>query len=118
FFFQAEDGIRDFHVTGVQTCALPIWAHRCLRHIGISDLVAEAGSGGDGARDEGNGKSRARISGIFGIFDIDFMAWEGKPNRAAYEKVEAHVFARHPEKTDLIFADDRLENLVSARARG
>src|SRR5690606_40881915 len=24
-FFQAEDGIRDFHVTGVQTCALPIW---------------------------------------------------------------------------------------------
>src|SRR5690606_28756636 len=25
FFFQAEDGIRDFHVTGVQTCALPIW---------------------------------------------------------------------------------------------
>src|SRR5690606_39771358 len=24
--FQAEDGIRDFHVTGVQTCALPISA--------------------------------------------------------------------------------------------
>src|SRR5690606_19642598 len=24
FYFQAEDGIRDFHVTGVQTCALPI----------------------------------------------------------------------------------------------
>src|SRR5947209_9872323 len=25
FFFQAEDGIRDIGVTGVQTCALPIW---------------------------------------------------------------------------------------------
>src|SRR5437764_1155715 len=25
FFFQAEDGIRDTSVTGVQTCALPIW---------------------------------------------------------------------------------------------
>ena len=24
FFFQAEDGIRDYKVTGVQTCALPI----------------------------------------------------------------------------------------------
>src|SRR5438874_9907153 len=24
FFFQAEDGIRDLYVTGVQTCALPI----------------------------------------------------------------------------------------------
>src|SRR6266508_5141690 len=28
FFFQAEDGIRDGHVTGVQTCALPISAAR------------------------------------------------------------------------------------------
>src|SRR5215475_2038120 len=30
FFFQAEDGIRDFHVTGVQTCALPIWLRERL----------------------------------------------------------------------------------------
>src|SRR3989442_10464476 len=27
FFFQAEDGIRDADVTGVQTCALPIYTH-------------------------------------------------------------------------------------------
>src|SRR5215208_7445804 len=33
FFFQADDGIRDGHVTGVQTCALPI-SIRC----GWSDL--------------------------------------------------------------------------------
>src|SRR3712207_8148633 len=34
FFFQAEDGIRDIGVTGVQTCALPICAataSRCCR---------------------------------------------------------------------------------------
>src|SRR5690606_40943037 len=30
-FFQAEDGIRDFHVTGVQTCALPIFKVEALR---------------------------------------------------------------------------------------
>src|SRR3712207_7199202 len=30
FFFQAEDGIRDIGVTGVQTCALPIWSLRYL----------------------------------------------------------------------------------------
>src|SRR5882672_12879279 len=30
FFFQAEDGIRDHCVTGVQTCALPIWLGRSL----------------------------------------------------------------------------------------
>src|SRR2546426_10219607 len=38
FFFQAEDGIRDYKVTGVQTCALPIFKegeskgrYRCRR---------------------------------------------------------------------------------------
>src|SRR5690554_7531298 len=30
FFFQAEDGIRDADVTGVQTCALPILGHAGL----------------------------------------------------------------------------------------
>ena len=30
FFFQAEDGIRDSPVTGVQTCALPIYGEFCV----------------------------------------------------------------------------------------
>src|SRR5437660_11031249 len=56
FFFQAEDGIRDGHVTGVQPCALPIWTRgslflvlerrvrrgrsvaRCCRQSGISTV--------------------------------------------------------------------------------
>src|SRR5690606_41139204 len=50
---QAEDGIRDFHVTGVQTCALPI-SHRdggsralnvgdsSVRGLGESDVLAAA----------------------------------------------------------------------------
>src|SRR5690606_22908261 len=42
-FFQAEDGIRDFHVTGVQTCALPIYCKlviECtLEDIEIKKLV-------------------------------------------------------------------------------
>src|SRR2546421_5803541 len=33
FFFQAEDGIRDLIVTGVQTCALPIWPFELLLKI-------------------------------------------------------------------------------------
>src|SRR6266852_1998853 len=32
FFFQAADGIRDATVTGVQTCALPIWKNRIICH--------------------------------------------------------------------------------------
>src|SRR5256885_12192277 len=33
FFFQAEDGIRDYKVTGVQTCALPIFV---IANAGVS----------------------------------------------------------------------------------
>src|SRR3989441_6437810 len=35
FFFQAEDGIRDKLVTGVQTCALPIFT--CVLHVKVKD---------------------------------------------------------------------------------
>src|SRR5690606_41052745 len=44
FFFQAEDGIRDFHVTGVQTCALPILDDPSLR--GRPILVGSASNRG------------------------------------------------------------------------
>src|SRR5256885_1237718 len=50
FFFQAEDGIRDFKVTGVQTCALPIYvfttgatlaeAARALERAGARTVLA------------------------------------------------------------------------------
>src|SRR5690349_22527909 len=37
FFFQAEDGIRDLYVTGVQTCALPI----CRRLVSVLDYEVD-----------------------------------------------------------------------------
>src|SRR2546430_2389955 len=37
FFFQAEDGIRDLTVTGVQTCALPIWLGEQITERGIGN---------------------------------------------------------------------------------
>src|SRR3990170_7326765 len=40
FFFQAEDGIRDDLVTGVQTCALPILADDKSMYVYVPDLVA------------------------------------------------------------------------------
>src|SRR5467141_3016177 len=44
FFLQAEDGIRDSSVTGVQTCALPIWVYggdfvARARGLGIETLL-------------------------------------------------------------------------------
>src|SRR5256885_6507638 len=41
FFFQAEDGIRDYKVTGVQTCALPI----CDDGVGRSSRLAAGRTG-------------------------------------------------------------------------
>src|SRR5207302_3780639 len=61
FFFQAEDGIRDFHVTGVQTCALPI----CLRIHGPPDRID---------RHSRIARSRGRRSG----------GREGTPDPASY----------------------------------
>src|SRR5690606_40342693 len=48
--FQAEDGIRDFHVTGVQTCALPIYlmktqlnnVEQVISSEGITTVISES----------------------------------------------------------------------------
>src|SRR5690606_39883621 len=45
-FFQAEDGIRDFHVTGVQTCALPILVRCSLVVVGVSREQQQQGCSG------------------------------------------------------------------------
>src|SRR2546426_7877443 len=43
FFFQAEDGIRDYKVTGVQTCALPISPITIPEGASFKDMVALKG---------------------------------------------------------------------------
>src|SRR5690349_23797158 len=42
FFFQAEDGIRDLYVTGVQTCALPILPDNFEQYTAGKAAVGEA----------------------------------------------------------------------------
>src|SRR5258707_14111313 len=49
FFFQAEDGIRDIGVTGVQTCALPISAAGAGATLRSSAIGDGGGSGRDDA---------------------------------------------------------------------
>src|SRR6266446_259730 len=65
FFFQAEDGIRDYKVTGVQTCALPILAAENAASTGIRLAVdpvpatADApGTNGDAAKKTRRERSR------------------------------------------------------------
>src|SRR2546427_4543760 len=59
FFFQAEDGIRDLTVTGVQTCALPIWRQRdlVLQVQGPREVAVEcAAAQGAAAVERGHGQ--------------------------------------------------------------
>src|SRR5207248_8298488 len=51
--FQAEDGIRDRTVTGVQTCALPIYSREFLDYIRNTPIKAERGSASGRALVEG-----------------------------------------------------------------
>src|SRR5256885_6451245 len=80
FFFQAEDGIRDYKVTGVQTCALP-----------ISDL----------ARVEVEGAISA-VESLLKVVDVGGM--DGEPMQAARELV-----AKAPPSTEELQAALRSE---------
>src|SRR3712207_9273019 len=72
FFFQAEDGIRDIGVTGVQTCALPIscWNGRrpMARTAAWSSIWSgrSCPTGGENGREAGGGKRE--IFGGGGLF--------------------------------------------------
>src|SRR5438034_5885235 len=52
FFFQAEDGIRDHCVTGVQTCALPIFPKSAAKEDDLMGIILEAGA--EDLRDDGD----------------------------------------------------------------
>src|ERR1019366_10647907 len=47
FFFQAGDGIRDWSVTGVQTCALPIYLEGCKRGWNRAEKKVVIGDGAE-----------------------------------------------------------------------
>src|SRR2546430_3236775 len=64
FFFQAEDGIRDLTVTGVQTCALPIWNREALH---VPQTLPYFGLGQRASCDMKNSFR------LFGIFKIDVL---------------------------------------------
>src|SRR5690606_40511495 len=76
FFFQAEDGIRDFHVTGVQTCALPI----CLAYDGANNIVRK--------NDDTftyDGLNQLLFANLKGKFEVDGKAEVQKVGRVLFD---------------------------------
>src|SRR5690606_9733759 len=95
FFFQAEDGIRDFHVTGVQTCALPIclqqpmiamvgsrnptpyareWTQQTARELAATGVTVVSGLalGIDGAAHQGALESGRTVAVLGGGVDVSY----------------------------------------------
>src|SRR5690606_40268481 len=73
FFFQAEDGIRDFHVTGVQTCALPISSSSPVaKRTGEGDHATHGGGGGH-KRDAGT----SRVTKCFTASPLQTQVFHG-----------------------------------------
>src|SRR5262249_19276334 len=87
FFFQAEDGIRYWSVTGVQTCALPIWAEVLLdaHHARDRALAGEAGAAEEG--EAGDGRRRLRL-------DLKLVGAGTDP--LAPEAGAAHAYTKAP----------------------
>src|SRR5262249_57014775 len=80
FFFQAEDGIRDWSVTGVQTCALPI----CTAPAGGASLIAPLVAASERA------PARGPCSGLWRMIAATAARWWGKIGRASCrERVES-----------------------------
>src|SRR5256885_1655183 len=64
FFFQAEDGIRDYKVTGVQTCALPISFAEFGRRVAGPAPLRVVGATSRGGLDEGVLSTVQRTPGV------------------------------------------------------
>src|SRR2546430_2794337 len=69
FFFQAEDGIRDLTVTGVQTCALPISGLARVAAIDGVSAVADPWSTGSDALRASDGRAALAVVTVTGGLD-------------------------------------------------
>src|SRR5438093_1875481 len=89
FFLQAEDGIRDWSVTGVQTCALPIsWLPlvRQLRPRGERGVVMREGLVRAGRRDLGADRAVQRSDHAREVLRVEQRVAPGEIGRASYRE--------------------------------
>src|SRR2546430_14657637 len=93
FFFQAEDGIRDLTVTGVQTCALPIL---CARPLLGGELDAHHGT----ALQPGRGPERRTVTGDAFVGDEAGGYRAGQRELIGYEAGEPLGFGGDDAESD------------------
>src|SRR5215208_2247325 len=112
FFFQAEDGIRDGHVTGVQTCALPISADgqplyrdALARAIGGRPELELVGEAGDGRQALDAISASSPDVALIGS-TLDGLSGEQVLNAVARDRLGTRVLmmAARPEPSDVYAA--------------
>src|SRR2546430_289401 len=96
FFFQAEDGIRDLTVTGVQTCALPIFLRKNV-------ILRDFFSAREAPEDDGRVNLGSQLRAALGVDAVRFAfaallcfdplcAQAQKNNRCDYPRSTTHTF--------------------------
>src|SRR5437763_15748868 len=96
FFYQAEDGIRDTSVTGVQTCALPI-LHRLLARCQVND-------------------AETRVSQSCGLVRVDAqVVWPSVPKLPGHAHEMIGIYALRSEERRV--GDERKATGYSGRGR-
>src|SRR5690625_2598678 len=120
FFFQAEDGIRDGHVTGVQTCALPICFHQMngqLEGIGERRMQADAHVQWMEYHDAiGKILAEIRIEDNLAGMRADFVALSGLLIDAVYDYgIPGVIYHQYcpMEDASWLSRDDQIENPYS-----
>src|SRR2546425_12922780 len=108
FFFQAEDGIRDKLVTGVQTCALPICGRRVDDNRGCgAQAVVPADE-----RQAAEPSDKAAAVGHVGLIPPVPLRGLDSPGPAA------RVFPAEPRTATIFFRGARMKRLAGVLALG
>src|SRR5437763_11801249 len=99
FFYQAEDGIRDTSVTGVQTCALPI-LHRLLARCQVND-------------------AETRVSQSCGLVRVDAqVVWPSVPKLPGHAHEMIGIYALSVEVQDSCYATHGFISFWRVRSDG
>src|SRR5437764_10200203 len=99
FFFQAEDGIRDTSVTGVQTCALPISqrVERALAMLRDALVAVRARAGNAASADVLRGITTTQLHALIAV--VEEGAFARAARRAGRARAAVHRAARQLERS-------------------
>src|SRR5690606_40401632 len=100
-------GIRDFHVTGVQTCALPILLELDLSGVVVSSIPR---------RYYPHGSMAAHVLGFVALDDVGYYGIEGFYDEALQGKLEVDRQSRIPFEAKIGRASWRASGEVAGRA--